>query len=85
MQDGIKILSQDGEEVAVVYSLKRQGDRLVADGKVLGAMRMDMVFTTDEVIKVLKMALSWSVVSLVLSLPYYLTRRAFRQHAKSRR
>jgi len=71
MNNGVKVFNEDGEVIAVFYSVKREGDKLVVDGKALDVMRMDMIFTSEEIFKGIKMALSWSVISFVLLLPYF--------------
>lgn len=43
-----KVYDEDGEVVVVFNSVKRKGDRLVVDGKALGYMPMDMIFTLEE-------------------------------------
>lgn len=81
MAKEMKVYDQDGEVVAVFSSVERKGDKLVVDGKALGYMRMDMIFTLDEILNGLKLALSWGVISFVLLLPYFILRRLFGKKA----
>ena len=83
MKNSVKVFNEDGEVVAVFYSVRRKGDRLVIDGKALDVMRMDMIFTPEEIFKGIKMALSWSVISFALLLPYFGLKRIFRRSSKS--
>jgi len=81
MKDGVRVYNEDGEPIAVFYSVKREGDKLVVDGKALDVMRMDMIFTSDEIFKAIRMALCWSVISFVLLLPFFGVKRLFRRSA----
>jgi hypothetical protein len=71
VKDGIKVYTEDGDVVVVFYSVRREGGKLIVDAKALETMRMDMIFDEKEILKCLKMALSWPVISLVLLLPYF--------------
>ncbi len=79
MGNGVKVLDPDGEVIAEFYAVKRQDNRLVIDGKALGVMRMDMVLTSPELLKGVRMALSWGVLSYVLLIPYFALREVFRR------
>lgn len=76
-KDGMKVYTDSGEICAVFYTVKREGDKLVVDGKALGTMRMDMIFTSEEVFKGLRMALNWDVLSFILLLPYLYLKQLF--------
>lgn len=76
VREGMKVYTEEGDIAAVFYTVKRKGDRLVVDGKALDTMRMDMIFTADEVIKGLKMILCWQTISFILLLPYFHIRRS---------
>jgi hypothetical protein len=71
MKNGVKVVNEDGEVVAVFYSVRRKGDRLVIDGKALDVMRMDMILTPREIFKLARMTLCWGVISFILLLPYF--------------
>jgi len=71
MKNSVKIFNEDGEVVAVFYSVRRKGDRLVIDGKALDVMRMDMILTPREILKLVRMTLCWGVISFILLLPYF--------------
>lgn len=73
------MLDQDGEVIAEFFAVKRQDNRLIIDGKALGVMRMDMVLTSPELLRGLKIAFSWGVVSYILLLPYFSLREVFRR------
>jgi len=72
----ISLSDRNSEVVAVFYSVKREGDKLVMDTKALDVMRMDVVITPAEVWKALKMVFSWPVISFILLLPYFALRRS---------
>jgi len=79
MENGVKVLDQDGEVIAEFYAIKRKDNRLVVDGKALGVMRMDMVLLPQELLKGFKIVLSWGVLSYVLLVPYFAVREVFRR------
>ena len=74
MKDGMNVVNDDGEIAMVIYSLRREGDKLVMDGKALGTMRMDMIITSEEAVKGLGIALSWPVISYALLMPFFWVR-----------
>jgi hypothetical protein len=85
MSNGIRVFNEDGEVIAEFYAVKRKDNRLIVDGKALGVMRMDMIFTSGELLKGLKVVFSWSVVSYILLIPYFTVRAAFRRCFKGPR
>jgi hypothetical protein len=78
MTKGMTVYDENGEIVGVFYSVIREGDKLVVDGKALGTMRMDMIIPLEEVFHGLRMALSWGAISYILLLPYFSVRNLFR-------
>ena len=85
MKDGVKVLGEDGEVVAEFYTIRRRDNRLIVDGKALGVMRMDMILTSGELLKGVRIIFSWGVVSYVLLIPYFILRDAFRRCFKASR
>jgi len=83
MKNGVRVVNEDGEVIAAFYSVKREGDKLVVDGKALDVMRMDMIFTSEEIFKAIRMALCWSVISYVLLLPCFGLKQIFRRPSKA--
>ncbi len=83
MANEMKVYDQDGEIVAVFNSVERKGDKLIVDGKALGYMRMDMIFTLEEIFHGLKIALCWGVISFILLFPYYSIRHVLRRSSRS--
>jgi hypothetical protein len=81
MKEGMKVYTEDGDIAAVFYSVKRKGDKLIIDGKALDTMRMDMIFTAEEVLKGLKMVICWQTISFALLLPYFYLRRHIFKHS----
>jgi len=75
MKRPVKAFTTEGTEFAEIYSIKRDGNRLVIEGKALGVMRMDFIITQDEFLKVIRMMGCWDVVSFILLLPYFTLRR----------
>ena len=71
MEEGINIVNEVGDLAVTIYSVKRDGDKLVMDGKALGTMRMDMIVTAEEALKGLKIVFTWAFFSFVLLMPYF--------------
>jgi hypothetical protein len=74
MIKGVTIRTENGDEAAAVYSIKRSGDKLIMDGRALGTMHMDMILTAEDAIQAFWMILSWEVISFILLLPFYAIR-----------
>jgi hypothetical protein len=79
MKKGMSIYDESGDVVASFSSVKREGDKLIVDGKALGAMRMDMIITVEESLNGLKLAFCWAVISFILFLPYFGLRRLLKR------
>ncbi len=77
MNEGVKGYTRDGEPIVTFYSARREGDKLVTDVMVLDSMRMDIIFTLKEVLGIVKMTLSWGVISYILLIPYFSLKRLF--------
>ena len=74
------IIHTDSGSVALVLSsVRREGDKLVIDGKALGSMRMDMIFTLEEIFNAIGIALCWDVVSFILLLPFFWLKRIIKR------
>ena len=79
MKREMRIYNENGDTVALFSSVKREGDKLVVDGKALGSLRMDMIITVEEAFNGLRMVLCWAVISFILLLPYFGVRRLFKR------
>ena len=79
MGSSATIYTENGGVALVLNSLRRQGDKLVMDGKALGTMRMDMILTPREFFNTLKIIFSWGVVAFVLLLPFFGLKRLFKR------
>ena len=55
----------------------------MVDGKALGTMRMDMIFTLEEVFNALGIVFSWGVISFALFFPYFSLVYAFKRWFKA--
>ena len=73
------VYTETGSIALVIQSVKREGDKLVVDGKALGTMSMDMIFTLEEIFNALKIAFCWGVISFILLLPYFSLTHAFKR------
>lgn len=75
----VKVLGEDGEVIAEFYAIRRKDNRLIVDGKALGVMRMDMILTSEELLKGIRVLFSWGLASYVVLIPYFILRAAFRR------
>ena len=71
----ISLVDDNGEIAAAFYSVRRESDKLVMDTKALDVMRMDMIVTPSEALKIVKMVFSWPVISYLLLLPYFVMKQ----------
>ncbi|MDO8637354.1 MAG: hypothetical protein Q7R34_14180 [Dehalococcoidia bacterium] len=67
----MRIFDENGDVLAIFYSVKRKGGQLVIDAKVLDSLRVDMVVRPGEIPGMLKLVFSWAVISFVFMLPYF--------------
>jgi hypothetical protein len=74
MKKGVVIRTENGDEAAAIYAVKRSGDKLIMDGCALGTMHMDMIMTAEDAVQAAKMVFSWEVISFILLLPFYAIR-----------
>ncbi len=83
MKNVVTIRNETGDEAASIYAVKREGDRLVMDGKALGTMRMDMILSAEDALRAVKMAFSWEVISFLMFLPFYIVRNRIVKKSKT--
>jgi hypothetical protein len=77
MKKAVKIYNENGDETASIYSVKRKGDKLIMNGKVLGTMQMDMVLNSTDAVRALKLFFTKAVISFAIMLPYYALKKSF--------
>ncbi len=71
MKNVVIVRTETGDEAASIYSMKRVGDKLVMDGKALGTMQMDMILSTEDALRAVRMLFSWAGLSFIILLPFY--------------
>jgi len=71
MKENMTVYTSDGSIAFVFYSVRREGNKLIIDGKALDAIRMDMVLTFEEILKGLRMAVCRGMVSFIFLLPLF--------------
>jgi hypothetical protein len=74
MKHAVTIRNETGDEAASIHSLKRVGDKLVMNGKVLGTMQMDMVLSAEDALRAVRMMFTWQGLSFIILLPFYAIR-----------
>ena len=71
MKNVVIVRTETGDEAASIYSMKRVGDKLVMEGKALGTMQMDMILSTEDALRAVRMMFSWAGLSFIILLPFY--------------
>lgn len=73
------IRTDSGSPALVIEGVRREGDKLVIEGKALGTMYMDMVLSAGDFFRVLRVFCSWGFVSFLLLVPFYTVTLALRR------
>jgi hypothetical protein len=73
------IYTETGTPALVIQAVRRRGDTLVIEGKALGSMYMDMLLSSRDFFRVLRVACTWGMLSFLLLLPFYAGRSALRR------
>ncbi len=71
MKHVLTIRDDTGDEVASISSVRRVSDKLVMDGKALGTMQVDMILSTEDALRAVRMMFSWQGLSFIFFLPFY--------------
>ncbi len=78
----MRIFDENGDTLAIFYSVKRKGGQLIIDAKVLDSMRVDMIVRPGEIPGTLKLIFTWAVISFILMLPYFGVKNLFSKGKK---
>ena len=73
------IYTETGSPALVIQGIRREGDKLVVEGKALGSMYMDMVLSARDFLRLLRVMCSWGLLSFLLLLPLYCLRSVWRR------
>lgn len=65
-----RVLNEAGTTVMALNNIRREGDRLVINGTLMGAWPSDMYVEAKDIVRTIGRLLSWPVIGLVVSLPY---------------
>ena len=86
MKHAVTILNETGDEAASIHSFKRVGDKLIMNGKALGTMQMDMILSTEDALRAVRMMFSRQGLSFIILLPFFAIRNRIakkrKDHAK---
>jgi hypothetical protein len=74
MKNVVTVRTETGDEAASISSVRRVGDKLVMDGKALGTMEIDMILSTEDALRAVRMMFSWAGLSFIILLPFYAIR-----------
>lgn len=72
MKEHMTVYTNEGSVAFVFYSARREGNKIVVEGKALDAINMDMVLTFEEMLKGVKMALCPGLLSFILLFPFFI-------------
>ena len=70
----VSIFSESGETVVTIESIKREGDTLLMEGKLMGAWKSKMYLTPQMIPRIVKLMINTSFLSYIFSVPYLLFR-----------
>ena len=82
MKNVVTVRTETGDEAASISSVRRVGDKLVMDGKALGTMEIDMVLSTEDALRAVRMMFSWAGLSFIILLPFYAIRNKIAKKRK---
>lgn len=74
MKHVVTIRNETGDEAASISSVRRVGDELVMEGKALGTMQMDMILSSEDALRAVRMMCSWQGLSFIILLPFFAIR-----------
>lgn len=83
MKHAVTIRNDTGDEAASISSVRRVGDKLVMEGKVLGTMQMDMTLSTEDALRAVRMMFSWQGLSFIILLPFLAIRNKVAKKRKN--
>jgi len=72
---GADIYSEEGRVVVSITSMRREGDRICMEGKLMGSWEAKMYMPPEMAVKMGKLMLNRSFIGFILSLPCILLRR----------
>jgi hypothetical protein len=82
MKNVVTVRTETGDEAASISSVRRVGDKLVMDGKALGTMEIDMILSTEDALRAVRMMFSWAGLSFIILLPFYAIRNKIAKKRK---
>ena len=82
MKNVVTVRTETGDEAASISSVRRVGDKLVMDGKALGTMEIDMVLSTEDALRAVRMMFSWAGLSFIILLPFHAIRNKIAKKRK---
>jgi hypothetical protein len=65
----VDILTETGEVAMTMESIYREGNKLVLEGKMMGAWKSKMYLSVDMFPKLIRLMLNWSLISYILVFP----------------
>ena len=72
---GMDIYSEDGRIVVSITSMRREGDQVCMEGKLMGSWEAKMYMPPEMIGKMFKLMLNRSFIGFIFSLPFILLRR----------
>ncbi len=72
---GLDVYSEDGRIVVSITSMRREGDQVCMEGKLMGSWEAKMYMPPEMIGRMIKLMLNRSFVGFIFSLPVILLRR----------
>ncbi len=76
----VHIISDSGSTMMAVGTLGREGDRLVIQGRMVGAWPCKMYVNLEDVLKMVRLLFTPEVIFYIVSLPVLILRRKVSGH-----
>ncbi len=72
---GLDVYSEDGRIVVSITSMRREGDQVCMEGKLMGSWEAKMYMPPEMIGRMIKLMLNRSFIGFILTLPIHLLRR----------
>ena len=75
MGKAVEIFNDEGDTVMTIESFRREGSKLVIEGRPMGAWKSDMYLPPEAIPRMLRLLMNFSVISFILLFPFSYLRK----------
>ena len=76
------IINEKGASMMTMHRIGREGDQMTVEGSLMGAWTSTMYVNPEEIGKMIRLLLTWTVIGYMLSWPFILLKRRFKRKAE---